>query len=222
MGSGPGRRIRAALMSASLAALLVAQTAAASAQSPFGGGGAGSPIVAFCAAERAPLVDLNTQYDEIQRSRIGQSVKNGAVAAAGVLLTGGLLGGVFSGAKDNGPGINSGLAVFGGNRNNAARDTAAVAIVAALSVSVVTYISLKGQSDDRRQGEPRAGRQKGSPAPPGHGFDHGAPRPVTVRDSQRGRGGRVHHSEGAPSTDARSNARSKAASNWSSNAGGRS
>lgn len=114
------------------AALLSGQAGVSHAQ--FGGGG-DSPVIAFCGAERAPLVDLNKQYDDIQRSRVGQSVKNGAVAAAGVFLAGSSLGGFFG---------------SGHNASNERTTTAAVAVAAALTVSVATYISLKGQSDDRR------------------------------------------------------------------------
>ena len=152
MGPRPGKAMRSCTAALAMAALLSGQVRASFAQSLFGGGGE-SPVVAYCAAERAPLVDLNNQYDEIQRSRVAQSVKNGAVAAAGVLVSSGLLGNLFGGSRggpDHGPGLNPGSIIFGGNRNGRGGETAAAAIVAALSVSVATYISLKGESDDRK------------------------------------------------------------------------
>jgi hypothetical protein len=148
MRVGGGRGVRGAVWTAALAALLAAPAGASYAQ-PFGGG-RDNPIVAYCGAERARLVDLNNQYDEIQRSREAQSLKNGAMAAAGV-LAGGMLGGMFN--KAGAPGPDSNLPIFGqhkANTNANVRDTAALALVAGLSVSVVTYISLKGQSDDRK------------------------------------------------------------------------
>ena len=135
-----------AALTASVA--LLSAPAAPSQAWPFGGGG-DNPMIAYCANERAPLVALNTQYDEIDHSRMSQSIQNG-VFAAGSVIGSSLLGNLFGGGGGRAtPDLSPTSVIFGSGRGDR-RETATAAIVAGLTASVATYISLKGDTDDRK------------------------------------------------------------------------
>ena len=102
-------------------------------------GGGGSAALNYCAAERAPLLDLQKQYDQIERSRMTKSVGVGAMAAGATFLSG--LGGGRFGSFGAVP----------AGRRAASRSSAAAsrteqvmtAVAVGVFASVATYVALK-------------------------------------------------------------------------------
>lgn len=147
MRTGPRKILQRCTAVAASAGLLSLQAPPTVEAWPFGGGD--NPMIAYCATERAPLVTLNNQYDEIDHSRMSQSIQNG-VFAAGTVIGSSLLGNLFGGGGGRAaPDLSPTSVIFGSSRGDR-RETATAAIVAGLTASVATYISLKGDTDDRK------------------------------------------------------------------------
>lgn len=93
-----------------------------------------TPALTYCGAQRAPLLDLQRQYDDIENSRRTKAVGAGVVAGAATLL--GNFGGGFSGL---------------GSRRGPSSAQVVTAVGVGLTVGVGAYIALKSQGiQDRR------------------------------------------------------------------------
>ncbi len=148
-GSGAGVIVKAGRGAAAALTLVLLQAPPAPATAGIFGGG-GSAALNVCAAERAPLVDLQKQYDQLEHSRMAKSVGVGALAAGATLLSG-LGGGRFAGfgGGDSG-GSSGGLSIFGGG-GGSKTEQVMTAVAVGVFASVATYVALKSDGiNDRR------------------------------------------------------------------------
>jgi hypothetical protein len=104
---GRGRRLRAGVSLIALAGLVL-QPSLADAQ-----GRGGDPALNACAAERAPLVQLDKDYEQLKRSKMGAAVGEGIKRGAAVIASGVMSGNIgIPGSR--GGGFGGGLGGFGG------------------------------------------------------------------------------------------------------------
>jgi uncharacterized membrane protein YedE/YeeE len=128
-------------------AVMLAMMAAPASAAPFGTG-ENPAIVNVCAAQRAPLVELQKQYQDAEHARIGAAVGSGVLAGGAAILGMAAGDGLFFGhGLNHGPHGPHGVRP-GGDKGA----IAAVALIAAVQSSVTTYLTLKQQAvnADRR------------------------------------------------------------------------
>jgi len=160
------RLLRSAVLALALAAVVAGQMQGSAVAVGLTGGSA-SPELNACAAERAPILEREKQYEAVRRSRLGAALgaglKKGAAYFAGAML-GRYMPGLASQAPGGGfftpgnlnealklqiPGVTTpaGVGGFAGGNlgGDDTRAIAAMAVVVAIASTVEAYVQLKQQ-----------------------------------------------------------------------------